>query len=361
MEEIEGIITDAPKGGAKYGKFQIIEDEGNIRVQTLYTGICGTDRGMVAGHLDFTYNPEGQSFTVLGHEALGRIMDPGSSTAFKKGDLVVPVVRRPGDCINCRIGRPDNCSDGKKHEAGITGKNGFMRKSFVDSEEFLVKVPDSSMLDYAVLTEPMKNVMKAMEVFGTVSRRAIISSDDSTFEGMRCVVIGTGPEAFLYAMSFSDLGFSTIITNRHPIDDNRMKILSYFHITFVDYSKDDSLIGDNINVIVDTSGDPGTIFRFFRRLSYNGIALLFGTNSNAPATGVDGRDIDRMIERNLTLVGTVDAAKIHYVQALEKLSRWGNMPNSPLKNLITGIYKPSDTGIFTERNPNEIKAVIKWA
>lgn len=361
MEEVEGIITDAPKGGAKYGRFQIVEDQGDIRVQTLFTGVCGTDRGMVAGHLDFTYNPEGQSYTILGHEALGRVLDPGSSKIFRKGDLVVPVVRRPGNCINCRIGRPDNCSDGKKHESGITGKNGFMRKTFVDSEEFLVKVPDSSMVDYAVLTEPMKNVMKAIEVFQTVTKRSIITSDDSTFAGKKCLVIGTGPEAFLYAMSFSDMGFSTLITNRHPLDENRLRILDYFHITFVDYSTEDSVIGDNIDVIVDTSGDPGTIFKFFRRLSYNGIVLLFGTNSKAPATNVDGRDVDRMIERNLTIIGTVDAAKIHYVQALEKLSRWGSLPNSPLKKLITGTYSPSDTSVFTEKNPREIKAVIKWA
>jgi len=32
---------------------------------------------------------------VLGHESLGRAFDPGTSTALKKGDHVVGIVRRP--------------------------------------------------------------------------------------------------------------------------------------------------------------------------------------------------------------------------------------------------------------------------
>jgi glucose/galactose 1-dehydrogenase (NADP+)/aldose 1-dehydrogenase [NAD(P)+] len=360
MQKTEGIATDAPKGGSTYGDFEIVDDQGDIELQTLFTGVCGTDRGMVAGHLQFAYNPKGQSNIILGHEALGKVIDPGSSTSLRKGDLVVPVVRRPGDCVNCRIGRQDNCSDGEKHEAGITGKNGFMRRTFYDSEEFLVKVPDLSMKDYAVLTEPTKNVMKALEVFGIVSKRSVFAAGDSTYRGKKCTVIGTGPEAFLYAMSFSDLGFTTHITNRHPVDDNRLKICDYFNLGFVDYSTDMGTFDQGIDVVVDTSGDPGTIFTFYRKLNNNGIMLLFGTNGKAQPTSVSGVDIDHMIERNLTILGTVDAAKIHYIQALEKLSQWGNLPNSPLKKLITSLYDPQDETVFTRRNPSEIKAVIRW-
>ncbi len=360
MQKIEGIITNAPKGGATYGNYQIENDTGDVEVQTLYTGVCGTDRGMVAGHLQFAYNPENQEFTVLGHEAVGRVIDPGSSRLFRKGDLVVPVVRRPGDCVNCRIGRQDNCSDGKKHEAGITGKNGFMRSTFFDTEEYLVKVPDQSMKDYAVLTEPTKNVMKAMEVFRKISERSIFTGEDSTYGSKRCVVIGTGPEAYLYAMAFSDLGFSTSITNRHTVDDNRLNICKFFNLQFVDYSTNEKAFDSGIDVVVDTSGDPGTILKFYRKLNYNGMVMLFGTNGKAQPSEISGVDIDLMIERNLTIFGTVDAAKIHYVQALEKLSRWGSLPNSPLKKLITGLYNPQDTTVFTRRNPTEIKAVIKW-
>ena len=360
MIKAEGIATNAPGGGAAYGNYEIQEDQGDVEVQTLFTGICGTDRGMVAGHLPFAYNPVGQGNIILGHEALGRIADPGASTRFRKGDLVVPVVRRPGSCVNCRIGREDNCSDGEKHEAGITGKNGFMRRTFRDQEEYLVRVPDTSMKDYAVLAEPTKNVMKALEVFGLVSRRSVFTGEDSTYEGKNCTVIGTGPEAFLYAISFSELGFATYITNRHPVDDDRLKICDYFGLTFVDYSKDIKAFDKGIDVVVDTSGDPATLFSFFRKLNYNGMALLFGTNGRAQPTPVSGADIDLMIERNLTMFGTVDAAKVHYVQALQKLYKWGNLPNSPLRKLITGMYDPMDVSVFTQRKPSEIKAVIRW-
>ena len=77
-------------------------------------------------------------------------------------DLSVPMVRRPGSCRMCRLGRQDYCEDGKFVEAGIRGKNGFMRDEFTEDPCFLVRVENKSIQDLAVLTEPLKNVMKML-------------------------------------------------------------------------------------------------------------------------------------------------------------------------------------------------------
>ena len=275
---------------------------------------------------------------------------------------MVPLVRRPGHCVNCAIGRPDSCSDGDKHEAGITGLHGFMRDEFYEEIENLVKVSDPSMRDVAVLTEPTKNVMKAFEAFDIVSRRSVYAGKDSSLGDKRAVVVGTGSEGFLYSFMAMEYDFDTIITNRHPVDDLKTGIIETMNGTFIDYSKDlNAVTRGGIDLLIDTSGHPGTIFQFLRKLNYNGIAILFGTNGRAPATQVDGSDIDYIVERNITVIGSVDAAKKHYIQALEYLRKWKYVYGDALSRMITRKYSPDETEIFTDKPGDEIKSVIKWA
>lgn len=360
MEGVSAITTVAPDGGVQYRTVNIpLPENYDVILEPLYTGICGTDRGIVSGSLQFAYNPQGYDYLVLGHESVCVVKESNVSE-FKPGDIVVPVVRRPGDCPNCRIGRPDNCSDGKKHEAGITGMHGFMRSQFPESADYLVRVEDKSMQKLAVLTEPLKNVMKAFEVFDVVSRRAVYPNSESTLEGKKCCVVGTGNEGFLYSLMAKEYGFDTVITNRHPLGQERDKIAQGLDLRFTDYSTSfESEFSGGIDLLIDTSGDPGTIFNFMRKLNYNGILMLFGTNGRAPSASISGNDIDYIIERNITIAGTVDAAKIHYIRALEYLRKWKYI-SGDIEALITGEFSPDYTDLFNRKPGDEIKSVIAW-
>lgn len=364
MSDVNAITTNAPIGGVKYQSVTLKEPESfEAKLRPIYTGVCGTDRGIVSGSLPFSYNPHGFDYLVLGHESLCQVVDIKSNDAgIKKGDYVVPIVRRPGNCVNCAIGRPDNCSDGDKHEAGITGLHGFMRDEFYEEISNLVRVSDSTMRDVAVLTEPTKNVVKAFEAFDVVSKRSVYAGRDSSLEEKKAVIVGTGSEGFLYSFMAKEYGFDTLIVNRHPIDDLKMEVINRMNGNFMDYSKEfDAVVKGGIDLLIDTSGNPSTIFQFLRRVNYNGIVILFGTNGKAPAAQVDGRDIDYIVERNITVMGSVDAAKKHYIQALEYLRKWKYVYGDALAKMITRKYMPDETIIFTEKPADEIKSVIKWA
>ncbi|AAT43655.1 glucose/galactose 1-dehydrogenase [Picrophilus oshimae] len=358
---VRAIITNAPNGGVKIENVNINEPEHyEVKLRPVYTGLCGTDRGEVLGNLSFAYNEPGYNYLVLGHEAICQVIEASENPyKIKPGDYVVPVVRRPGKCVNCRIGREDDCSDGDKHEAGITGLHGFMRDYFYDEAKNLVKINDKNMVKVAVLTEPTKNVMKAFEVFDTVSKRSIFQGDDSTNLTKNCLIIGTGSEAFLYAFMAREYRFNVFMTNRHPVGEEKLSIISRINADFYDYTREDPLKG--IDLLIDTSGDPGTIFRFVRKMNYNGVVILFGTNGRAPATSIDGEDIDYIIERNISLVGSVDGAKRHYLRAVEYLEKWNYSEGSVINRLITGVFEPEDVSIFTKKPENEIKSVIKWS
>lgn len=362
MTLYRGITTNAPSGGVSLEKMDFDLDGFEVRLKPLLTGICGTDRGIVNGALPFAYNPHGSSKLVIGHESLCVVDEaPRNDFGISKGDYVVPMVRRPGKCINCLAGRSDNCSDGDKHEAGITGLHGFMREEFGDSAEYLIKVPDPSIGDVAVLTEPLKNVCKAFEMFDVVSRKSIFTDEAGSYHEKNSLIVGTGSEGFLYALKSMDYGFNTHLTNRHDLDQTKNEVIEKTGINFYNYNTSDPFEKKGLDLVIDTSGDPGTIFKFLRKMNENGILILFGTNGKAPATPVSGMDIDYIIERNISVIGSVDGSRIHYEKALQDLTRWKHQYNGAMETMITEKVSPDQTEIFTKKPSNEIKTVIDWS
>src|SRR6185503_20903879 len=75
-----------------------------VKVRTIEVGVCGTDREIC--HFDYGTPPDGSDYLVLGHEALGEVVEAGPDVKhLKPGDLVVPTVRRPcphDHCPSCR-------------------------------------------------------------------------------------------------------------------------------------------------------------------------------------------------------------------------------------------------------------------
>src|SRR6516165_10760716 len=146
------------------------QPDGSVVVQAIAVGVCGTDVEIVEGK--YGWAPPGKTSLVLGHESLGRVVDPGHSPALKKGDLVVGIVRRPDPvpCPNCAVGEWDMCSNGRYTERGIKAVDGFMADRWRIEPEYAVKV-DPGLGLLAVLLEPTTVVAKAWEHIAAIGRR----------------------------------------------------------------------------------------------------------------------------------------------------------------------------------------------
>src|SRR5262245_35709266 len=100
--------------------------EREVMVRIREVGICGTDREIS----EFKYGKPafGSDRLVLGHEALGEVVETGSGVrTLAPGDLVALTVRRPCDveeCVACRAGRQDFCISGRFVERGIHDADG---------------------------------------------------------------------------------------------------------------------------------------------------------------------------------------------------------------------------------------------
>ncbi len=110
----------------------VIAGPTEVKLCILEAGICGTDREITS----FQYGtpPADSPHLVIGHEALGEVIDVGSTvTGLVPGDLAVLMVRRPcahDRCAPCRRGRPDFCITGDFTERGIKGAHGYMTETF---------------------------------------------------------------------------------------------------------------------------------------------------------------------------------------------------------------------------------------
>ena len=113
-------------------------------VEAIAVGVCGTDVEIVEGK--YGWAPPGKTRLVLGHESLGRVLDPGPSGALKEGDLVVGIVRRPDPvpCPNCAVGEWDMCRNGQYTERGIKEIDGFMSERWRIEPEYAMKVDPRS-------------------------------------------------------------------------------------------------------------------------------------------------------------------------------------------------------------------------
>src|SRR4249919_1636665 len=180
--------------------------EGSVLVEAIAVGVCGTDVEIVEGK--YGWAPPGKTRLVLGHESLGRVLEPDSAGRLKKGDLVVGIVRRPDPvpCPNCAVGEWDMCRNGQYTERGIKQIDGFMSERWRIEPEYAVKV-DRSLGLLGVLLEPTTVVAKAWEQVAAVGQRAF-------WEPRTVLVTGAGPIGLLAALIGHQRGLDVHVLDR---------------------------------------------------------------------------------------------------------------------------------------------------
>src|SRR5258705_13773148 len=158
----------------------------------------------------YGWAPPGETRLVLGHESLGRVLDPGPSSGLKKGDLVVGIVRRPDPvpCPNCAVGEWDMCRNGQYTERGIKQIHGYMSERWRIEPGYAVKI-DPALGILGVLLAPTTVVTKAWEHTLAVGRRAF-------WEPRTVLVTGAGPIGLLAALLGVQLGFEVHVLDRSP-------------------------------------------------------------------------------------------------------------------------------------------------
>ncbi len=322
--------------------------DGSVLVEAIAVGVCGTDVEIVEGK--YGWAPEGRARLVLGHESLGRVLDPGPRSPLEKGDLVVGIVRRPDPvpCPNCAVGEWDMCRNGQYTERGIKALDGFMSERWRIEPEYAMKV-DRSLGLMGVLLEPTTVVTKAWEQVGAVGHRAF-------WEPHRVLVTGAGPIGLLAALIARQRGFEVHVLDRME-SGPKPELVRSLGATY--HSGNVASVGFEPDVIIECTGVGQVITDSIQGVGSGGVVCLTGVGTGGRTVGLATADVaSNVVLRNNVVVGSVNANKRHWYKAGLVLAK---ADPAWLARLITRREPPQEFARALQRQPDDIKVVIQFS
>jgi glucose 1-dehydrogenase len=278
-------------------------EPGELLVDGLATGICGTDREIVAG--EYGAAPPGEQRLILGHESLGRVRSAPDGSGFETGDLVVGVVRRPDPvpCPACAHGEFDMCRNGGYTERGIKGLHGYASERWTVHPDYAIRV-DPDLGDLGVLLEPASVVAKAWEQVERIGARAF-------FDPRTVLVTGAGPIGLLAALLGRQRGLDV-----HVLDHVRggpkpglvHALGGVFHTDL-----DEAFDQVAPDIVIEATGAPAVVLKAVSTTSNYGVVCLTGVSAEGRRIEVDAGAVNRdLVLENAVVVGTVNANQRHY-------------------------------------------------
>jgi len=332
-------LADVPEPDAR---------EGSVLVEAVAVGVCGTDIEIVEGK--YGWAPPGETRLVLGHESLGRVIDPGPSRALKRGDLVVGIVRRPDPvpCPNCAVGEWDMCRNGQYTERGIKELDGFMSERWRIEPEYAMKV-DRSLGLLGVLLEPTTVVTKAWEQLLAVGQRAF-------WEPRTVLVTGAGPIGLLAALIGRLRGLEVHVLDRAE-SGLKPELVRALGATY--HTGSVAGVGFEPDVIVECTGVGQVISDAIQGIAAGGVVCLTGVGAGGSTVRPTVADVAAAaVLKNNVVVGSVNANKRHWYRATQVLDR---ADRAWLARLVTRREPPEAFLGALKRQPEDIKVVVQFA
>ncbi|HUZ12272.1 MAG TPA: glucose 1-dehydrogenase [Caulobacteraceae bacterium] len=321
---------------------------GDLLVQALALGVCGTDREIIAA--EYGQAPPGATRLVLGHESLGRVLKAPANSQFAEGDLVVGIVRRPDPvpCAACAGGEWDMCRNGRYTERGIKEAHGYGAERFALETGFAVKL-DASLGALGVLLEPASILAKAWDHIERIGHRT------RTWRAGKVLVTGAGPVGLLAALMSRQRGCEV-----HVYDHNRAGAKAALVRDLGGAYHDGELAElDDLapDVVIECTGAAPVIAALATRLGHNGILCLAGISAPGAAVAFDMGGFDRTtVLQNDVIFGAVNANRGHYEAAARSLAQ---ADRAWLQRLITRRVPLANWREAFEDRPDDVKVVLE--
>lgn len=324
------------------------ERDDSVLVEAIAVGVCGTDVEIADGK--YGWAPPSQTRLVLGHESLGRVLDPGPAGGLKRGDLVVGIVRRPDPvpCPNCAVGEWDMCRNGQYTERGIKQIHGFMSERWRIEPEYVIRI-DPTLGIPGVLLEPTTVVAKAWEHVVAVGRRAF-------WEPKTVLVTGAGPIGLLGALLGRQLGLDVHVLDRIETGP-RPELVRALGATYHTCSVDN--LDFEPDVIMECTGVGQVIAECMLKIAANGVVCLTGIGHGGAVPKIATANVaTSAVLKNNIVFGSVNANKRYWFKAAEALTR---ADRAWLGHLITRRVRPENFAEALVRNSDDMKVIIQFS
>ena len=319
--------------------------DGDLLVQTLAVGVCGTDLEISQG--EYGWAPPGHDRLVLGHESLGRVLEAPAGSDLRSGDLVVGIVRRPDPepCVSCAAGEWDMCRNGRYTEHGIKELDGFMRERYRVDPSAVVKL-DSVLERTGVLLEPTSVVAKAWDHIERIAARGV-------WNPRVVLVTGAGPIGLLAALLGVQRGLEVHVLDR-VTSGPKPSLVADLGATYHTGTIAEAV--PSADVIVECTGVGELVLDGIDKAGPDGIVCLTGVSSPGRRITIDAGALNReLVLENELVFGTVNANRRHYQAAAAALAE---ADQQWLERLITRRVPLERWSDALQRQPDDVKAVL---
>lgn len=312
-----------------------LDNPGQVLIRVEQVGVCATDRELAQFH--FGRPPEGESFLVLGHEVLGRVIEAGAEAkGVQPGDWTVAGIRRACSppCQDCRAGRRDLCRTGLYRERGIFGLHGYFSDFAVDASEDLTVVP-TALADVAVLAEPLSVVEKALhrafEIRGEYPATAL--------------VLGAGPVGLLAVLALLRRGVRVTLSSLEPRDHFRARLAIDAGARYVE----SCAASEKFDLAVEAAGAAEAVYQAIRSLGPLGVCAVVGGSA-----GSGQISFSDLLRNNQAIFGSVNANPEAFHEAVADLSLFdGSLLRRMIRHMEFSEFEASILG-----SPSEVPKIV---
>jgi threonine dehydrogenase-like Zn-dependent dehydrogenase len=322
-------------------------DDGELLVEPLYLGVCGTDKEIVqGGHGE---PPPGRERLLIGHELLGRVRE--GHAGFEPGQLVAGIVRRPDPvpCACCAQGEWDMCRNGQYTERGIKALDGYGAELVTLEADFAVPIPDE-LGTLGVLTEPSSVLAKAWGQIERISRRACSAHE-------RALVTGAGPIGLLAALMGVQRGLDVHVLDR-ATEGAKPEAVQALGARY--HSADVTEVAKEIepDVVVECTGVAELVAGAMQHTAPGAIVCLTGVASSRTLSVDVGALNNELVLENDVVFGSVNANRRHFEQAIGSLRE---ADPAWLGRLITRKVPLDRWPEALQKGDDDIKVVVDFA
>jgi threonine dehydrogenase-like Zn-dependent dehydrogenase len=330
--------------------------EGELLLRVLRVGVCGTDMDIISGF--YGEAPARSPYLILGHESLCRVEERGPGVrGFKKGDLVVPTVRRscPENCLNCRCGESDMCLTGHYKEHGIKGLHGFASEFAVTDARFVAELPES-LSEVGVLLEPLTIVEKGINQIFLVQRVRM------KWEPKTALVLGSGAVGLFATALLRLRGLKVSTVARQPADSLKARIVSSTSATYVDIQETPlSSMENRFDIVFEATGASSLALEAQNLCDTNGVVSFVGIYRSKVASEDAGRVFTNLVLGNRLYFGSVNANISYFRQGVVDLVRMERKWRGFLRRIITEKVPVSKWDrAYLPRGEDDVKTVLRF-
>jgi len=314
--------------------------DGELLVEPLYLGVCGTDREIVeGGHGE---PPPGHERLVLGHELLGRVRD--------SGELVAGIVRRPDPvpCACCAQGEWDMCRNGQYTERGIKALDGYGAELVTLEADFAIPVP-AELGTLGVLAEPASILAKAWEQIDRIGTRACSAHE-------RALIIGAGPIGLLGALMGAQRDLEVHVLDR-ATEGAKLEAVQALGGRY--HAGDVTELAEEIqpDVVVECTGVAELVAGAMQHTAPGAIVCLTGVAASRKLSVDVGALNNELVLENDVVFGSVNANRRHFEQAVKSLT---DADQDWLRRLITRTVPLDRWPEALEKGDDDIKVVVEF-